>query len=81
MEWRDEGIVLGTRKHGETAAIAEVMTRARGRHLGLVHGGRSRRQRPVLQPGNKVDLVWRAALPYEGYAWLPQMTRLHAEVA
>lgn len=60
MEWRDEGIVLGTRKHGETAAIAEVMTRAHGRHLGLVHGGRSRRQRPVLQPGNKVDLVWRA---------------------
>ena len=24
MEWRDEGIVLGTRKHGETAAIAEA---------------------------------------------------------
>ncbi|TIP53183.1 MAG: DNA repair protein RecO, partial [Mesorhizobium sp.] len=27
MEWRDEGIVLGTRKHGETSAILEVMTR------------------------------------------------------
>lgn len=60
MEWRDEGIVLGTRPHGETAAILEIMTRAHGRHLGLVHGGRSRRQRPVLQPGNRVDLVWRA---------------------
>ncbi|TIP78202.1 recombination protein O N-terminal domain-containing protein, partial [Mesorhizobium sp.] len=26
MEWRDEGIILGTRKHGETSAILEVMT-------------------------------------------------------
>lgn len=62
MEWRDEGIILGTRKHGETSAILEVMTRAHGRHLGLVRGGRSRKQQPVLQAGNRVDLVWRARL-------------------
>jgi len=62
MEWRDEGIILGTRKHGETSAILEVMTRSRGRHLGLVRGGRSRKQQPVLQVGNKVDLLWRARL-------------------
>ncbi|MBP0438955.1 DNA repair protein RecO [Tianweitania sediminis] len=62
MEWRDEGIILATRKHGETSAILEVMTRSRGRHLGLVRGGLSRRMRPFLQPGNKVDLLWRARL-------------------
>ena len=62
MEWRDEGIILGTRKHGETSAILEVMTRAHGRHLGLVRGGRSRKQQPVLQAGNRVDLWWRARL-------------------
>lgn len=62
MEWRDQGIVLGTRRHGETSAILEVMTRAHGRHLGLVRGGRSRKQQPVLQVGNRVDLVWRARL-------------------
>lgn len=62
MEWRDEGIILGTRRHGETSAIVEVMTPAHGRHLGLVRGGRSRRMQPVLQPGNQVDLVWRARL-------------------
>lgn len=28
----------------------------------------------------EVDLIWRAAQPYPGYAWLPKMTRLHAEV-
>src|SRR6478736_495600 len=62
MEWRDDGIVLGIRRHGETSAILEVMTRAHGRHLGLVRGGRSRKQQPVLQPGNRVDLIWRARL-------------------
>ncbi|QPC87275.1 DNA repair protein RecO [Mesorhizobium sp. NBSH29] len=62
MEWRDEGIILGTRKHGETSAILEVMTRNHGRHLGLVRGGRSRKQQPVLQPGNRVELWWRARL-------------------
>ncbi|KFB10584.1 DNA repair protein RecO [Nitratireductor basaltis] len=62
MEWHDEGIVLGSRKHGETSAILEVMTAAHGRHLGLVRGGRSRRLQPVLQPGNRVTLSWRARL-------------------
>ena len=28
MEWQDEGIILGARKHGETSAILEVMTQA-----------------------------------------------------
>jgi DNA repair protein RecO (recombination protein O) len=62
MEWRDEGIILGTRRHGETSVILEAMTRAHGRHMGLVRGGRSRKLQPVLQPGNRVDLVWRARL-------------------
>ena len=62
MEWRDEGIILATRRHGETSAILEVMTRQRGRHLGMVRGGASRRMRPFLQPGNRVDLLWRARL-------------------
>ncbi len=62
MDWSDEGIVLSVRPHGETSAIAEIFTRGRGRHMGLVKGGRSRLKRPVLQPGNHVDVVWRARL-------------------
>jgi DNA repair protein RecO (recombination protein O) len=42
--------------------IAEVMTRERGRHLGMVRGGRSRTMQPVLQPGNTVEVTWRARL-------------------
>jgi len=62
MEWRDEGIIIGVRRHGETSAIVEAMTRGHGRHLGLVRGGRSRKLQPMLQPGNRVDLLWRARL-------------------
>lgn len=62
MEWRDEGLIIGIRRHGESAAIAEVMTREHGRHLGMVRGGRSQRMQPVLQPGNSVVCVWRARI-------------------
>mgnify|MGYP000666385364 CR=1 FL=1 len=62
MHWSDEAIVLSARPHGETSAIVELLTRERGRHLGLVKGGRSRRLRPVLQPGNIVKADWRARL-------------------
>ena len=50
------------RRHGEANAILELMTRAHGRHLGLVRGGAGSRLRPVLQPGNGVSATWRARL-------------------
>ena len=62
MQWQDHAIILGIKRHGETSVIAEVMTRERGRHLGMVRGGRSRTMQPVLQPGNQVEVVWRARL-------------------
>lgn len=62
MEWRDEGVILSVRRHGETSAIAEILTAAHGRCLGLVRGGRSRALRPVLQTGNEVEVAWRARL-------------------
>jgi DNA repair protein RecO (recombination protein O) len=62
MEWTDTGIVLGTRRHGEANAILELMTRAHGRHLGLVRGGAGSRLNPLLQAGNSVSATWRARL-------------------
>ncbi len=62
MEWRDEGLVIGVRRHGEHSAIVEAMTRSHGRHFGLVRGGRSKRLAAALQPGNSLGLVWRARL-------------------
>jgi DNA repair protein RecO (recombination protein O) len=62
MEWTDEAIVLGSRRHGETSAIVELMTAAHGRHLGLMRGGASRRHAAMLQAGNGVRATWRARL-------------------
>jgi DNA repair protein RecO (recombination protein O) len=62
MQWTDEGIVLGIKRHGEANAILELMTCEHGRHLGLVRGGAGSRLRPVLQPGNRISSTWRARL-------------------
>jgi len=62
MEWTGEGLIIGVRRHGETSVIAEIMVQGRGRHLGLVRGGRSSKLAATLQPGNLVQLVWRARL-------------------
>lgn len=62
MDWQDEGIILATRPFGETSLIVDLMTAAHGRHSGLVRGGRSKRLRPLLQPGTSVAAVWRARL-------------------
>src|SRR5271170_4334246 len=62
MQWTDEGIVLGAKRHGETSVILELMTREHGRHLGLVRGGAGTRMRGVLQTGNTVRATWRARL-------------------
>jgi len=62
MEWRDHGILLSVRRHGETSAIIEVFTQLHGRHAGVVRGGTSRKVAPILQPGAQLDVAWRARL-------------------
>src|ERR1700748_1618866 len=78
MEWTDDGIVLGVRRHGETSAIVELLTREHGRHLGLVRGGASSRMRPLLQPRNSVRAVWRARLDEHLGTYAIEGTRLRA---
>jgi DNA repair protein RecO (recombination protein O) len=62
MEWRDEGVLLSVRPHGESSAIIEVFTALHGRHAGVVRGGASRRLSPILQPGAQLSVIWRARL-------------------
>lgn len=62
MQWRDEGLILGGRKFGESGLILDVLTRTRGRRSGLVYGGASRKKRPQFEPGNSVDLSWSGRL-------------------
>lgn len=80
MEWSDEGLVLGVRRHGERAAILDALTQAHGRHLGLVRDGRSRRLAATLQPGNRVALTWRARLDEHLGAYAVEPARLRPEL-
>ncbi|MDX1739417.1 MAG: DNA repair protein RecO, partial [Alphaproteobacteria bacterium] len=62
MEWKDEAIVLGAKKHGENSAILSLFTRERGRQNGLVRGAFSKKNRGLLQAGNKLAVTWRGRL-------------------
>ncbi len=56
MHVRAPAILLAARQHGETAIIARLLTEEFGLVAGYVPGGRGRRLRPVVIPGNLVDL-------------------------
>jgi DNA repair protein RecO (recombination protein O) len=79
IEWRDEGLVLAVRPHGETSAILEGFTRAHGRHVGVVRGGASRKMAAILQPGTGLTLDWRARLDDHigSFAVEPLRSRAH----
>ncbi len=62
MEWRDTGILLATRPHGENSAILDVLTPSHGLHSGVMRGAASRKLAPMLQPGAQLDLTWKARL-------------------
>ncbi|MCC6468764.1 MAG: DNA repair protein RecO [Alphaproteobacteria bacterium] len=62
MDWIDEGIVLGARRHGESGMVVSLLTQAHGRHAGLVRGGAGRRGRALYEPGNRLRAVWKARL-------------------
>lgn len=81
MEWRGQGILLSSRRHGESAAIIEVFTEEQGRHAGVVRGGASRKIAPVLQPGAQLDVSWRARLEDHIGSYQVELLRSRAAAA
>jgi DNA repair protein RecO (recombination protein O) len=93
MEFTDEAIVIGNRRHGETSSVMTVFSREHGRHAGLVRGGSGSRARGALQPGNRLQVSWKARLSEQlgtftwellasdGTRWLSDQRRLAAVVA
>ena len=61
-EWSDQALILSVRPYAEHDAVVNVLTTSHGRQAGLVRGGQSSKHRGTLQPGNKVDVFWRARL-------------------
>lgn len=60
MRLTTEAIVLAVRSHGEHDSIVRALTPSEGVQAGYVRGGRSRRLRPVLLPGNLITAELRA---------------------
>ncbi len=60
MRLSGPAIICAVRPHGEHGAIVRAFTPANGLQPGYVRGGRSRRLRPVLVPGNLVEAEYRA---------------------
>ncbi len=60
MHVEAQAIICAVRVHGEHGAIVRALTPDDGLLAGYVRGGRSRRLRPVLVPGNLVRADYRA---------------------
>jgi len=60
MNLRAPAILIASRPHAETAAIARLLTEHHGLIAGYVAGGRGRQLRPVMIPGNGVEVELRS---------------------
>ena len=60
MRLLTQAIVCAVRVHGEHGAIVRALTPKCGIRPGFVRGGKSRRLRPVVVPGNLVQAEYRA---------------------
>ncbi|MFL6858859.1 MAG: DNA repair protein RecO [Allosphingosinicella sp.] len=60
MHFVTRAIICAVRPHGEHGAIVRALTPADGLQPGFVRGGRSRRLKPVLLPGNSVQAEYRS---------------------
>lgn len=56
MQIRAPAVLIAARPHGETAVVARMLTGEFGVVAGYVPGGRGRLLRPVVIPGNRVEL-------------------------
>lgn len=60
MRIESQAIIVAVRPHGEHGAIVRALTPDDGLQPGYVRGGKSRRLRPVLVPGNAVQAEFRS---------------------
>ena len=74
MHLRTEAVIVAVRAHGEHGAIVRALTAEAGIQAGYVRGGKSRRLRPVLVPGNRIAAEFRARTE-------DQLAHLTAELA
>jgi DNA repair protein RecO (recombination protein O) len=80
MHVEAQAIVCAVRAHGEHGAIVRALTSAHGMLAGYVRGGRSRRLRPILVPGNLVRADFRARTDEQLPALTVELTESRASM-
>ena len=60
MQWSDESYLLGKNNFDENSIIADFFTLNHGKCTGIVYGGSSRKQKKILQVGNKILINWKS---------------------
>jgi DNA repair protein RecO (recombination protein O) len=78
MRLTTQAIILAVRAHGEHDAIVRALTPADGVQPGYVRGGRSRRLRPVIMPGNLVAAEFRSRTEDQLAHLTPELARSRA---
>ena len=54
MNWIDEGFLINKNKYSENSLIVELYTKERGKIVGIIFGGTSKKLKNYLQIGNKI---------------------------
>ena len=79
MQWRDDALILGGRRFGESGLILDLLTAKYGRRSGLVYGGASHRKRAQYEAGNSLNVAWTARLEEQlGRFEVAELTELRA---
>ncbi len=81
MDLTDDAIVCAVLPHGEHGAVVRLFTPSAGLIAGYVRGGRSRRLRPILLPGNLVQAHLRARVEDQLAAATVELQKSRAALA
>lgn len=73
--WKDQGVVLSARSHGENGAIVSLLTETQGRHAGYVRGAQGSKLRGTLEIGNIVDVSWQSRTSDSLGSFSPELSR------
>ena len=59
-EWRDQGIIINVKPHGEHGGIVSLLTSEHGKHPGFAHGVQSSKNASQYELGTIVDAEWQS---------------------
>ena len=60
MDFHEDAFVLSARAHGDTGVVVDLLSETHGRRAAYVAGGASRKMKPFLQAGARVQADYRA---------------------